>query len=129
MTSCSNWCKIFKMCITIWLTLSFIGLRFKSSHAEVLCKKSVLKSFAKFTEKHLYQSLFFDKVAGLSPTTLLKKTLWHRSFPLNFAKNFNNTFFLWNTSGSCFWRLRVKCRSIYFSKDFVDIFTSILACN
>ena len=30
----------------------------------VLCKK-VLGNFTEFTEKHLYQSLFFNKVAGL----------------------------------------------------------------
>ena len=29
------------------------------------CEKSVLKNFAKFAEKHLCQSLFFNKVAGL----------------------------------------------------------------
>ena len=29
------------------------------------CEKGVLKSFAKFTEKHLCQSLFFNKVADL----------------------------------------------------------------
>ena len=28
--------------------------------------KSVLRDFAKFSEKHLCQSLFFNKVAGLS---------------------------------------------------------------
>ena len=30
--------------------------------------------------------LFFNKVAGLKPATLLKKRLWHRYFPENFAK-------------------------------------------
>ena len=29
---------------------------------EVFCKKSVLKNFAKFTGKHICQSLFFNKV-------------------------------------------------------------------
>ena len=38
---------------------------FSSSPPEVLCKKDVLRNFAKFTGKHLYQSLFFNKVAGL----------------------------------------------------------------
>ena len=32
------------------------------------------------------QSLFFNKVAGLDPATLLKKRLWHSCFPENFAK-------------------------------------------
>ena len=31
---------------------------------EVLCKKGVLRNFAKFTGKHLCRSLFFNKVAG-----------------------------------------------------------------
>ena len=38
----------------------------RSSHPEVFCKKAVLRNFAKFTGKHLCQSLFFNKVAGLS---------------------------------------------------------------
>ena len=36
----------------------------RSSRLEVFCKKSVLRNFAKFTGKHLCQSLFFNKVAG-----------------------------------------------------------------
>ena len=46
----------------------------------------VLRNFAKFTAKHLCQSLFFNKVAGLRVATLLKKRLCHRCFPVNFAK-------------------------------------------
>ena len=52
----------------------------------MFCKKGVLKNFTKCTGKHLYQSLLFNKVAGLRPATLLKKRLWHRCFPVNFAK-------------------------------------------
>ena len=37
-----------------------------SSHPEVFCKECVFKNFTKFTGKHLYQSLLFNKVAGLS---------------------------------------------------------------
>ena len=36
-----------------------------SSRPEVFYKKGVLRNFAKFTRKHLCQSLFFNKVAGL----------------------------------------------------------------
>ena len=57
---------------------------YRSSRTEVFCKKVVLKNFAKFTRKHLCQSLFFNKVAGLRPATLLKKKLWHYCFPVNF---------------------------------------------
>ena len=53
---------------------------------EVFYKKGVLRNFAKFTGKHLCQSLFFHKVAGLRPATSLKKRLWYRCFPVNFAK-------------------------------------------
>ena len=42
--------------------------------------------------------VFCDKVAA---ATLLKKRLWHRCFPVNFAK-FLTTPFLQNTSGGCF---------------------------
>ena len=45
----------------------------RSSLPDVFCKKRVLRKFSKLTEKHLWQSLFFNKVAGLSPATLLKK--------------------------------------------------------
>ena len=46
---------------------------------EVLFKKGVLRNFAKFTGKHLCQSFFFNKVAGL-------RHRWHRCFPVNFVK-------------------------------------------
>ena len=59
---------------------------FRNCRPEVFCKKGVLSNFAKFTGKHLCYSLFFHKVAGLRPATLLKKRLRHRCFPLNFAK-------------------------------------------
>ena len=39
-------------------------------------KKVVFRNFTKFTGKHLCQSLFFNKVAGLR----------HRCFPVNFVK-------------------------------------------
>ena len=53
---------------------------------ELFCNKGVLRNFAKFTGKHMCQSIFFDKVAGIRPTTLLKKRHWHRCFLVKFAK-------------------------------------------
>ena len=61
-------------------------MKLRSSRSEKFCKKSVLKIFPKFTGKHLYQTLFLNKVAGLRPATLLKKRMWHKYFPVNFAK-------------------------------------------
>ena len=57
-------------------------------------KKVFFKNFAKFTGKHLCQSLFFDKVTCLRPTTLLKRRLWHRCFPMNSAKFFRTPSFI-----------------------------------
>ena len=62
------------------------SIKTRSSLPEVFCKKDVLRNFAKFTRKHLCQSVFFNKVAGLSRATLLKRRLWRRCFPLNFVK-------------------------------------------
>ena len=42
----------------------------RRSRPEVFCKKGALKYFAKFTGKHLCQSLFYNKVAGLQALTL-----------------------------------------------------------
>ena len=36
-----------------------------SSRPDVFCEKVVLKNFAKFTDKHLSQSFFFNKVVEL----------------------------------------------------------------
>ena len=70
----------------------------RSSHRRCYLRKGFLRNFAKFTGKHLCQSLFFNKVAGLRPATVLKKRLWRTCFLVNFAK-FLRTFFLRNTSG------------------------------
>ena len=56
------------------------------SRPEAFCRKGLLRNFAKFTGKHLCQSLFFNKVASLRPAILLKKRPWHRCFPVTFVK-------------------------------------------
>ena len=60
---------------------------FRSSSLEVFCVKGVLRNFAKLTGKTLCQRLFFNK-----------KRLWHRCFPVNFAKFLRTTIiieYLW----------------------------------
>ena len=37
---------------------------YRSSHRRCSVRKDVLRNFAKFTGKHQYQRLFFNKVAG-----------------------------------------------------------------
>ena len=53
---------------------------YRSSRPEVFCKKGVLRNFAKYSGKHLRQSLF-DKVTGLRPATLLKRDPGTGVFP------------------------------------------------
>ena len=61
-----------------------------SSEPEVFCKKGVLKTFAKFTGKHLCQSLFLNT----GPATLLKRRLWHSCFPVKFAELLRKCLFM-----------------------------------
>ena len=46
-----------------------------SSRPDVFYNKGVLRNLARFTGRHLCQSLFFNKVAGLRPAILLKMRL------------------------------------------------------
>ena len=65
---------------------------FRSNYPEVFCKRGFLINFAKFTGKHLCQSLFFNS-SVLRLATLLKKSLWHMCFPVNFTKFLRTPFF------------------------------------
>ena len=69
-----------------------IQMTTRSNHKRCYVIKGVLRNFAKFTEKHLCQLLFYNKVAGPESATLIKKRLWHRCFPMNFAKFLRTTF-------------------------------------
>ena len=60
--------------------------KLRSSHWRCSVKISVLKNFEKFTDKHLFRNFLFNKIATLRPATLLKKTLQHSCFPVNFAE-------------------------------------------
>ena len=70
-----QWCenerkKFFKIFLLLQLHLLQLTAKHRttrSSRPEVFCKKGVLRNFAKVTGKHLCQSLFFNKVAGLRP--------------------------------------------------------------
>ena len=92
--------KIYSVCL--FTLLFFLHAFVRSSRPDVLCKKGVLRNFGKFIEKYMCQKLFFNKVAGLRPATLLKKSLCHRCFSVNFAK------FLQSTSGGCFCFLKSR---------------------
>ena len=65
----------------------------RSIRAYVFYKRDVLQNVAKFTEKHVWRSLFL-KMLSLQ---LYLKRLWRRYFPENFSKLLRATF-LQNTS-------------------------------
>ena len=90
------------------------------------CKKGVLRNFANFTRKHLSQSLFLNKVAGLSPAILSKKRLWRRCFPVNFAKFLRTPFLTEHPR----WLLltlavSVSVSTLYFLLDVFSFFTTL----
>ena len=62
-----------KQCKLLILRYQLLLTKLRGSRPEVFCKKGVLRNFAKFTGKELCRSLFFNKVAGLRPATLLKR--------------------------------------------------------
>ena len=93
----------------------------------VFRKKGVLRNFTKYRGKHICLSLFFNKVA------VLKKRLWHRYFPGNFALKKR----LWYRCFSCacceiskknfpIEQLRTTC--FWFCLSWIDKIVSISNC-
>ena len=77
-----------------------LSYSFRSSHRKCSLIKGVLRNFAKFTGKHLCQTLFFNKVGGLRLATSLKHT-----FSCEFLRNFKEHLFtehLWATASLAF---------------------------
>ena len=69
----------------------------KSKSAQMFSEVGILKTFAKFTRKHLRWSLFLNKFAGLKfaalqPATLFKKKTQAQVLSCKFLEIFNNVF-------------------------------------
>ena len=81
---------------------------FKKLSPGGFCKKGVLRHFAKFTGKQF------------RPATLLKKSPWHRCFPVNLAKFLRTSFFTEHLRCLPLNFVKVTgkylCQSLYFSK-------------
>ena len=96
---------ILKFSQDVYRTIINVGLLYTSGKKQqplkVFCETAVLKNFTKFTGKHLYRSLFLNKVTDPKPATLLKRTLRHRCFPVNFMK-FLRIAFCRIRLGNCF---------------------------
>ena len=86
-----------------WLLLRWLLFRHRSSHKGSSMKKGVVRNFTKFAGKHLWQSLFYNKVAG--PRQLYEKIDSSTGiyFPVNFAE-FLRTPFHRTPLDYCIWR-------------------------
>ena len=89
---------VYKIAVSLWYYIKEVfwktslnsQINTRSSHPEVLCqKKDVLKNLAKLTAKHLFRSLFFNKVAGWKPETF-RSSHWRCSVKQGTLKNFAN---------------------------------------
>ena len=58
--------------MTVLIAYHDEALMTRSNHRRCSIRKGVLRNFSKFTGKQLCQSLYFNKVAGNRPATLLK---------------------------------------------------------
>ena len=57
--------RLFLTNLVFEFNIVLIGIFFQKQPPEVFYKKGVLRNFVKLTGKHLCQSIFFNKVAGL----------------------------------------------------------------
>ena len=100
------------------------GKQFIPPFEEAVAGRCSLK-FRKIHRKALGpESVLFNKVAGLRPVTLFKKRLWHRCFPVNFAK-FKRTLFFHSShpvAASAFG----ESAGIYISKTNIKILMGLL---
>ena len=99
-----SWGRIFLTCLSLkpvgWMRIKL----FRSCNRRCSIKKGVLKNFAKFTGKHLHQSLFFFKSSSTQACNFIKIETLARGFSGEFCKFFKNTFFtehLWATTSDC----------------------------
>ena len=82
--------------------------RQKQPFADVLQNSCSQKFLPNSQESTLFQSLFFNKVAGLRPAALLKTRLWYRYFRMNFAKCLRKPLLQNSSSGSF-------CRGVFMT--------------
>ena len=77
---------VFIVLVTICIIAKWINL-FQKQSPDIFCKKGVLRNFAKFTGKHLYQSL------QPKACNFIKKETLAQMFSCEFCEIFKNTFF------------------------------------
>ena len=73
-------------CITLRKILHFTNGSEQKQPLEMFYKTVAHKKFLKFPENMCVRVSFLIKLQASQPATLLIKILWHRCFPMNFAK-------------------------------------------
>ena len=91
-----------------WLLINIILDFVRCSRTEKFCKKCVVNNFVKLMEKHLCQSLFFNKFTGLGTRAcnFIKKDTLTQVFSYEFWESFKRIFFtghLWTTASTLFY--------------------------
>ena len=129
-------CGLWFFCIILEnaaiLRMFLISADWRSSRPEVFCKKGVLRNFAKFTGKHLCQSLFLIKLQASRPPTLSKKRLWHRCFPVNFAKFLRSPFYIEHLWWLLLWfytSFKLRLNHFYDLVHIFQTYLTLLLCH
>ena len=119
-----------------WKTSQNSQINTRSSHPEVFFqKKRCSKNLAKFTAKHLFRSLFLNKVAGWKPETF-RSSYWRCSVKQGALKNFANftgnnqcwSLFLIKLDTWCLQLNQRRLRHTCFPVKFAIILKKICAC-
>ena len=120
----------------LWKTSQNSEINTRSSHPEVFCqKKRCSKNLAKFTAKHLFRSLFLNKVAGWKPETF-RSSHWRCSVKQGGLKNVTNfkgnnlcwSLFLIKLHTWCLQLNQKRLRYTCFPVKFAIILKKICAC-
>ena len=86
----------------------------RNSHQRCSVRKDILRNFAKFTEKRLWQSLFFNKVAGL--LQLYWKQTPTQVFSCEYCEIFKKSYFKATSANGCFWKTaRLRSGNTFFT--------------
>ena len=88
-SSVECWKLLMSLAVLSWFLINWLlikSVHLRSSQQEVFYKNDVPENFTKFIEKNLRRSLFFNKVAGLQLSTLLKTETSVQVFSCEFLK-------------------------------------------
>ena len=100
--------------ISCWLLMKLLSVNMmiksnlRSSHRRCSGKKRLLRNFTKIHRKTPVRESLFYQSCKPQLAILIKKRLWHRCFPVNFAKSLRTSFFYRTLLSDCFCNLLTK---------------------